>query len=522
MKRHPLILLILSVFAFHALDGQNVERFDAMNKNRDAVKRAYRQVYLPARDFDNNWIHGKECDPGHLSAASLNARLTEINYFRSLCGLAPVTFNPENNRLAQAAANLMRVNGELDHHPPQTWKCYSEEAAKGAGSCNLGLGGDLRTFMQDLGSSNRDCGHRMWILDSDKAEMGYGGAGSASAVYVFGLKSNPTRLPQYITWPAAGFFPAELAPERWTFSVPGIRAKYENAKVEVTVDGQAVPLVYYQYTPYADGGLAFEIADYDVFWETNLDKRIKVQISGVEIGKEIHSYGYELVLFEAEKDDQVQLVVSGLKSNETKMVADAGNGSNSQEAYAVEVGEDESDELEPEMEIALPDRTLVDFAQLHAEEGLEELLVQKLATAFKLKMKYSEAYASIANRISDIRKEKDPDPAKMKDYAGRKVTEIVTGKAISGGAESASSTQSKFYLYEFKKLVPGGGSVTFDKLAEVLVQECAQNAEMKSFLLKYPGLRNVAWGFAGKPVTRQGKTCFGLYVTVLVAPPAKV
>jgi Cysteine-rich secretory protein family len=274
-------------------------RFAHVNRDRAAMQELYRKMYEPARDHQEGWVDKGNCEAGTLPAATLKARLQELNYFRKMAGLYPVTLNAEFNKYAQAAAFLMRQNGTLSHHPPTTWKCYSELGAKGAGSCNLGYGGGILGYMTDWGASNQDCGHRMWILSALKEQLGYGGTDATDAIYVFGPTTKRDSLPEYVAWPPAGFVPQEIIDSRWTISIPGVYAKYDKATVTVTADGKNVPLIYAKPTSYGDGGLAFELDNFEDLETRMLDKKIKVSVKNIMVGNEIHQFSYEVVLFVA-------------------------------------------------------------------------------------------------------------------------------------------------------------------------------------------------------------------------------
>jgi hypothetical protein len=276
----------------------------------------------------------------------------------------------------------------------------------------------------------------------------------------------------------------------------------------VTVDGKKVPLVYAQPTGYGGSGVAFEIANYSQFEAQNLNKVTQVRVSGVEIGEKVGTYQYQVMLFEAETPDQPYVAHSTLSGQRLAM-----------EENADEVEEEEQEE-EPTVVVPVAERAFYFASQLRDEEGLGNLLVETLATQLKVKVKYSDAYVALAQRISEIRKEKDPEDARMQAYVAKRVGELVTGRSCSQGAESPATAQPKFYYHEFKQLVPSGGKVTLGQIAETLVEKCMENPAMRTYLLKYPAVRNAALGFAGKTVVRDGKTYYGLYVTLVIAPPA--
>ena len=48
-----------------------------------------------------------------------------------------VTENVDQSAKAQKAALMMKSNNKLDHFPPASWSCYTEEGSEAAGKSNL-------------------------------------------------------------------------------------------------------------------------------------------------------------------------------------------------------------------------------------------------------------------------------------------------------------------------------------------------------------------------------------------------
>jgi hypothetical protein len=145
---------------------------------------------------------------------------------------------------------MMSANGNLNHAPPKHWKCYTAEGAGAAGASNLSLGHAFHDAiigqMEDGGSGNTACGHRRWILNPKNTAFGHGSTTNSTSLYVFGTGNPKLRRTVYfnekqaVCWPSADYFPVNLIPDRWSFSLSG--TEFENAKVSITLNGKALPV----------------------------------------------------------------------------------------------------------------------------------------------------------------------------------------------------------------------------------------------------------------------------------------
>ena len=199
-----------------------------------------------------NMPDASKCVPGVLNNMGNLSVLTQINYVRRLVGIYDsCIINPAYAAACQQAALMMEANDALDHHPPRNWKCYKHEAATEAGNSNLSLGyGFNRALMgqmTDNGARNGACGHRRWILNPYNAVFGLGSTLDAMCLKVFATDDGYASVinnhynfndSQYIAWPSADYFPLDIAPNRWSFSLDG--ADFQGVKISVTCNG--VPL----------------------------------------------------------------------------------------------------------------------------------------------------------------------------------------------------------------------------------------------------------------------------------------
>jgi uncharacterized protein YkwD len=236
--------------------------------DRQAVEDAFAHQMLPALETPIGWTGNVEsCDAGHPSAAAQDATLAAINFVRSLGQLDPVTFDPTYSAKAQEAALMMQANGDLDHAPPSSWRCWTQDGAEAAGSSNLSLGnsgaGAVWAYMTDDGSNNTAVGHRRWIMRPLTATMGSGSTSGANSLWVFGDDNANASVPAWIAWPGTGYFPSLLEPDgRWSLSTSDPNFSLSNAEVTVTdTAGTALPVSLYSLEDgYGPDTLVWEVS----------------------------------------------------------------------------------------------------------------------------------------------------------------------------------------------------------------------------------------------------------------------
>jgi hypothetical protein len=188
-----------------------------------------------------------KCIPGVLSDLGNLAVLTQLNYVRRLAGIYDsCIISPEFASACQQAALMMDANHRLDHEPSSNWTCYKHEGAAAAGNSNLSLGHGFNYALMgqvtDDGSNNWACGHRRWILNPYNSTFGLGSTLNAMCLKVFYTENSEREKyvssfsdSQFVAWPSADYFPLEIVPNRWSFSLDG--ADFKNAKVSVTCNG---------------------------------------------------------------------------------------------------------------------------------------------------------------------------------------------------------------------------------------------------------------------------------------------
>lgn len=242
----------------------------------------YQSYYLPSVNVDPGWTGSVVTGaPGTVSDAFLQAAVRRINYFRSMTGLTSnVVLDPARNAVCQQAALMMSAEQNISHTPPSTWKFYTADAAAACAHSNIRLDwqGDegalaIDRYIADDEPNNTGVGHRRWLLYPGQATMGMGAVPGdewtrpgTNATWVTDLINRPAKAPAATSWPPAGYVPAPLVFNRWSFSY--LNADFSAATVRVTKDGVALAatLEAVQFQTTANGGGTFE-GDNTLVWE---------------------------------------------------------------------------------------------------------------------------------------------------------------------------------------------------------------------------------------------------------------
>lgn len=229
----------------------NVPAIDT--SSRLAVVAAYYSGYNASEGFAVGWDgNTATCTLGVNSLNHKEATLRRVNYFRAMAGLpGGVTLSETLNTKCIRAAMMMSAENDLSHEEQPNWECASAEGWEAAGHSNLALGregpGAIDLYMDDPGTGNEVVGHRRWILYPPQVVMGTGSVPaqgvktSANALWVLADFGVHPSLPEFVAWPAPGYFPYQLLPRsssRWSFSRRD--ASFANATVSVMHNGSPV------------------------------------------------------------------------------------------------------------------------------------------------------------------------------------------------------------------------------------------------------------------------------------------
>ncbi len=284
--------------------------------NRAQVVSLYQNYYLPSVNLDPGWIGSFSTgDSGTLADSFRQGILQRINYFRSMTGVGSnITFDAGKNAMCQQAALMMAAAQNISHTPPSSWPFYTADAATACGSSDIRLDwqGDegaaaIDRFIADDESNNTYVGHRRWLIYAGESVMASGavpGDGwttpGTNATWVLGTVARPAGAPASTSWPPAGFVPASLVFNRWSFSY--VNADFSAATVQVTKNGAAMSVQQetVEYQSNADGSGTFE-GDNTLVWElpgngvdASADEVYTVKISNVVVDGTPYKFSYSV------------------------------------------------------------------------------------------------------------------------------------------------------------------------------------------------------------------------------------
>lgn len=163
------------------------------------------------------WTGGstQDCESGTLSQTGLDNTLRQVNLYRWLAGLPPVTLDDAKNAEAQACAVTMHANRDIEHELPSSWRCRTDAAIRAARLSNLATlpaVGAVDLYMDDEGIPN--LGHRRWILSNSLGPIGVGSTSQYSCLHVIGGSGRAGQ--RFTAWPPPGLVPIQaLRPASW-------------------------------------------------------------------------------------------------------------------------------------------------------------------------------------------------------------------------------------------------------------------------------------------------------------------
>ena len=222
------------------------------------------------------------CRAGELLEGEKNSALDTLNAIRRLHGLGPVTYDDTYDREMMQAALMMAANRDLNHNPPQSWKCYTPGGARMAGMSNIEGGvaspyllyttaqDNIVGWVTDVRNRGAGVGHRRWLLDPFLKTISFGKVSGAvdaqsvteaSLVKVIGSDARTTRLsadtsvsasnPKIVAYPQ-GDYPVRYYEDGAQLSVSLLtnlddtyhnKADFSRASIVVRIrDGEAVPI----------------------------------------------------------------------------------------------------------------------------------------------------------------------------------------------------------------------------------------------------------------------------------------
>jgi hypothetical protein len=226
------------------------------------------------------------CNAGEMDGPWRARSLAQINLYRWLADLPPVTTSADRDTKAQACALLMQANGALSHSPPMSWSCWTADGSQGAGNSNIAgtaavLAVDL--YMVDTGNAST-MGHRRWILSNSLGPTGIGSTDGYSCMWTLGGNGNAGK--QWTAWPPPGVFPVEAVNPLWWgggidetgWTIQSDELSLGSAQVSVTANGQSLPVMI---TNLAGGyGSQSAISMIPTGWTTSAGTSYHVEVTG--------------------------------------------------------------------------------------------------------------------------------------------------------------------------------------------------------------------------------------------------
>ncbi|MES2439675.1 MAG: hypothetical protein V4584_11435 [Verrucomicrobiota bacterium] len=320
--------------------------FDVDNYDRNDVVAFWHAVYQASEGYESrvNWTGNYTGNNGTVSGPFLDDVERRLNYFRAMCGLdanASVNsgstvsidlidpFKPGSSTTKAVAAqnaSLMMIrnfnsstgaNPALTHDPASGLTGWSASAWNAAAKGNFAFGlygpGAITEYMIEALASNSATspwnslvGHRRWCLYPESTDFATGdqpGSGpTRPPTNVFYVSQKPAellaiRVPNFVTYPAAGFFPAPVNSPFWSISRQG--ANFSSASVRVTdASGKAVPVSNVRANSnYGDPALVWQVGPAAATASVYNDTTFKVDVSGISgIGvPATHSYSVTLI-----------------------------------------------------------------------------------------------------------------------------------------------------------------------------------------------------------------------------------
>ncbi len=300
------------------------------NQNRNDVIAFWHAVYQASEGYENRigWTGNYSGNAGTVAKEFTADVERRLNYFRAMSGLetharvnsaAKVVIDPADahkpsasttkTAAAQAAALLLIRNYNsktgsdpaLTHFPPPDLVGWSPAAWNALSKGNLAFGlygpGAITEYMIEKISSgtvtsawNTEVGHRRWCLYPRATDFASGDQPGESAFRppsnTFYVVPHPAEIDSlvasnFVAYPPAGYFPADLNTPYWSLSREG--ADFSAARVSMTDTlGKGLPVSVLK-TPrnFGDPALVWRVDAVTAAAWVYTDTRFNVKISGI-------------------------------------------------------------------------------------------------------------------------------------------------------------------------------------------------------------------------------------------------
>lgn len=308
-KNSLFLFMVVSLFMIScSKDGEtntaNFQETPVDESAKLAAKELYNDYYLTSASNNNDmdWTGSEpSCDPGSIPQSVRDKILMRLMYFRKAVGLNnEIAENLTKSEKAQHAALMMYANNQLDHFPPENWKCYSVKGKDGAGNSLLAMSKNaeaIDTYIRDQGANNGPVGHRRWLLWPRLQEIGVGNTEASNALWVLGNPGNPpSDTPDFISWPPQGYVPNKLVYPRWSFSIKD--ADFTETQLSMKdSNGNPVTLSVEE--------LDNAYGDRTIVWipeginnNSTKDELYQVTLENVKVDDESNDFEYSVILFD--------------------------------------------------------------------------------------------------------------------------------------------------------------------------------------------------------------------------------
>lgn len=223
------------------------------------------------------------CEAGDVMGVGRANALRQVNLFRFLAGLPPVTEDATKSSNAQACALMQHANKMLSHSPPTTWTCYTDAGATAAGQSNIATTAGVRAvglYMNDRGNETT-IGHRRWLLSNSLGPVGLGSTSGYSCLMTIGGTGKAAKA--FAAWPPPGDVPlpaiaveGSVDPVGW--SIQSDTIDLAAAQVTVTDAGTARPVTVMQLP--ANYGSKYALSFMPMGWSSAAGHRYAVSVTG--------------------------------------------------------------------------------------------------------------------------------------------------------------------------------------------------------------------------------------------------
>ena len=306
---YPCLLAFSSLFFLSCSndspDIENEELSTSLDKTeRAAAKKLYVDFYLASASDPSTiaWTGDEpSCEPGTVPLATKDKITMRLAYYRKAAGLNnEVMEGLVKSEKAQRAALMMHANGSLNHSPPNSWKCFTEDGKQAAENSLLTSTSNasaIDSYIRDRGVENGPVGHRRWLLWPRLQEIGIGNTSRYNALWVLGNAGKaPIDAPEFIAWPPQGFVPKPLVFARWSFSIA--EADFTRTKISMkNKNGSSIGIEMETLTGiYGDNTIVWRPdIDIDTISE---DTSFVVRLQDVGINGQDENFEYQVVVFD--------------------------------------------------------------------------------------------------------------------------------------------------------------------------------------------------------------------------------